>query len=345
MKLYRLSPRLLSLLVILLAAAPAQAQENVIISEFMPANTRTLADEDLDFPDWIELFNGGQTAVNLAGWRLTDDPAAPAKWSFPSVTVPPGGFLVVFASGKNRTNNPARLHTNFQLDFGGGYLALFQPDGITAASAYQYAKVKDDVSFGLAQQAQTTSLLAASKPVVLVPASAAQLPAAWNQRGFNPDGLWLAGVAPPSIGFDTNQLTGLPSNVAPTGAAAESTVNASFTADLAINNNLTDFTHTLGTDPAPFWQVTLPAQKAIYSVLLLNRVGCCGSRLRDITLEILATNSTGTVTNFSSVLLNPENAGYTYPNGPVGLTNDLVALTGGPADDDCDAAGQHGGVC
>src|SRR5207244_3260928 len=50
----------------------------------------------------------------------------------------------------------------------------------------------------------------------------------------------------------------------------------------------------------------------------------------DITIEILSTNASGLVTNFTSALLNPENAGYSYPNGPATLTSDLVALTGGP---------------
>ena len=62
------------------------------------------------------------------------------------------------------------------------------------------------------------------------------------------------------MGFDTNVAAGNPFNVAPGGTAAQSTINSSFTPNLAINNNFSDFTHTLGTDAAPFWHLTLTNQ-------------------------------------------------------------------------------------
>ena len=48
-----------------------------------------------------------------------------------------GQYLLVFASGKNRTNPSAPLHTNFKLSADDGYLALLAPDG-SVASAVQY---------------------------------------------------------------------------------------------------------------------------------------------------------------------------------------------------------------
>src|SRR5687768_3536299 len=131
----------------LLALTQLHAAEPVI-SEIMPANDRTLADEDGQFPDWIEINNPGTSPLNLAGYFLTDNSLEPTKWAFPSVTIPPGGFLVVFASGKNRTNNPARLHTSFGLNAGGGYVALVNPDATTVASAITYPSIKEDVAFG-----------------------------------------------------------------------------------------------------------------------------------------------------------------------------------------------------
>ena len=195
-----------------LLAFPLVAQSQIIITEFMPANTRTLAAEDGSFPDWVELFNPSAGAVNLLGWHLTDNPAALAKWTFPSVTLAPGGFLVVFASGRTLTSDPAHLHTSFQLSAGGGYLALIKPDGVTVASAFTYPNVKNDVAFGIAQRETTTSLLANSPARILVPGTSAELPAAWNQPAFAGDSGWTTGAPPPSIGFDTNQAVGLPSN-------------------------------------------------------------------------------------------------------------------------------------
>src|SRR5207247_263424 len=83
----------------------AQADGQVLITEFMAANTRTLPDVDGQFSDWIELYNTSAQPVDLEGWFLTDSPANLAQWRFPSTLLAPNGYLVVFASGKNR-NEP-----------------------------------------------------------------------------------------------------------------------------------------------------------------------------------------------------------------------------------------------
>ena len=200
------------------AMAPARLDAALpFITEIVPDNARTLADEDGDFPDWLEIYNPGPGAVNLQGWFLTDNPALLTNWAFPSVNLPAGGFLVVFASGKNRTNDPAHLHTSFQLEASGEYLALVQPDGVSIASAFspKFPSVKEDVAFGIAQSLLVTSLLNASMPRVLVPTSSNDLPPDWNLPSYVPDGRWTNGPTPPAVGFDTNQSSGLPSNVAP----------------------------------------------------------------------------------------------------------------------------------
>jgi hypothetical protein len=104
----------------------------------MAANDRVLADEDGDYPDWLELRNLSAAEVDLAGWSLTDDPNNLSKWQFPSTRLPSGGYLVVFASGKNRrSGGTAPLHTSFKLEASGEYLALLEPDG-TVATAYAH---------------------------------------------------------------------------------------------------------------------------------------------------------------------------------------------------------------
>src|SRR5512147_2570407 len=115
----------------LAAAVESATAESVVISEFLASNSGGLRDEDGDYPDWIEIFNGGTNTVNLDGWFLTDAPDNLGKWRFPSTNLPPNGFLLVFASGKSRAVPGAPLHANFQLGAGGEYLALVRPDGVT----------------------------------------------------------------------------------------------------------------------------------------------------------------------------------------------------------------------
>src|SRR5437763_8327243 len=86
------------------AAHLTQARSAILINEFMAANARTLLDEDGASSDWIELYNSGSDSVNLDGWFLTDATNSLTKWRMPAVTMLPDSYLVIFASGKNRTN-------------------------------------------------------------------------------------------------------------------------------------------------------------------------------------------------------------------------------------------------
>jgi hypothetical protein len=84
-----------------------------------------------DFSDWIELYNNGAAGVDLSGWSLTDDAAAPDKWKFPDgTTIAAGGYLVVLADNLPRAVPTADyLHANFSLSAGGEFVGLFNSAG------------------------------------------------------------------------------------------------------------------------------------------------------------------------------------------------------------------------
>lgn len=67
-------------------------------------------------PDWIELYNEGTDAVQLLGYQLSDDLDVPAKWTFPSVSLEAGDYLVVLADGTDTQDD--YVHTNFKLSSG-----------------------------------------------------------------------------------------------------------------------------------------------------------------------------------------------------------------------------------
>ena len=133
----------------------------VTITEFLANNSHGITDSDGDHSDWIELHNSGPLAVNLAGWQLTDDAAQLGKWRLPSTNLPPGGFLIIFASGKDRAVPGAPLHASFTLNEQGEYLGLVKPDGQTIATEFApaFPKQRADVSFGLGQSFATTSFV------------------------------------------------------------------------------------------------------------------------------------------------------------------------------------------
>ena len=196
--------RVLSVLAFALPAftAPALASDMVIISEFAASNTTGLRDENGDYSDWIEIFNSGTNTVNMDGWFLTDSPGNLTRWRFPVTNVPPNGFLIVFASGKNRAVPGAPLHANFSLSAGGEYLALVEPDGFSIASEFapEFPTQFSNISYGIGQELMVTRLVSNATPArVLVPTNGF-LGTAWTATNFN-DATWRAGQN--GVGYET----------------------------------------------------------------------------------------------------------------------------------------------
>ncbi|HEX5221315.1 MAG TPA: lamin tail domain-containing protein [Verrucomicrobiae bacterium] len=197
------------------------ANAAVTINEFLTSNGGGLRDEDLETPDWIEIYNSGPGAVNLGGWHLTDDPGDLARWTFPATNLPAGGYLVVFASGKNRANAGSPLHANFQLNNDAEYLALVQPGG-TVAHEYSpgYPNQRANVSYGLEVSTITTALISPGATArVLVPTDG-DLGTSWTATAFN-DAAWTVGNTPVSyeVGVTATPVLSIDVNERVTNAA------------------------------------------------------------------------------------------------------------------------------
>jgi len=82
----------------------------IVINEICSRNFQTLEDVDGDSPDWIELYNDGNSTVDLAGYGLTDDASLANIWTFPHLMLAPGKHLVVCASDKNRKTSIREFH-------------------------------------------------------------------------------------------------------------------------------------------------------------------------------------------------------------------------------------------
>jgi hypothetical protein len=123
-----------------------QAQQ-IVINELMSSNGITIADEDGDYSDWIELFNPNQDSVNLAGYGLSDDTLNPFKWVIPNVNLSAQDHLVIFASAKNRIEYSKYLHTNFKLSSDGEVVVITNPQG-KKDDQVSYGKLGPDVSYG-----------------------------------------------------------------------------------------------------------------------------------------------------------------------------------------------------
>ena len=78
--------------------------QSICINELMSSNETFLADEDGDFPDWIELYNNSDSAINLEGYWISDDSLNFKKWIIPEINLLSNSHLLLFASGKNRSD-------------------------------------------------------------------------------------------------------------------------------------------------------------------------------------------------------------------------------------------------
>jgi hypothetical protein len=178
------------------------------ITEFMADNGGSRLDSDGDASDWIEIFNSGPDSADLNGHFLTDEEGTMTKWQFPAVQIPAGGFLLVFASGKNRSAAGSELHTNFNLAKAGEYLALVAPDGSTIIAEFGSATSPlptqfEGVSYGLMQtgNTKTTVLIPSGTPAkALVPADGS-LGKTWTRIGFGDAG-WNKVAT--GVGYDEN---------------------------------------------------------------------------------------------------------------------------------------------
>jgi len=133
------------LLLTMLALASGQSNGGLVINEFMADNDGAVPGPYLTFPDWIELYNGGNTPIDLSGMCLTED-GGNAPWRFPNGTIlAPGGFLLVWG---NRGSGPDMLHTNFSPNANGGTLTLLAVDGTTIIDQVTFKKQIRDVSYG-----------------------------------------------------------------------------------------------------------------------------------------------------------------------------------------------------
>ena len=136
------------------AAVQADTDSSVIISEFMEKNRAVLRDEDGDFSDWIELHNISGKAVSLDGWRISDE-SGDLGWAFPDVTIEPDGYLLVFASGKDKSGG--ELHTDFSLSEDETVYLLSPSGSVTAQAAC--GGTDADVSMALSNDGEWTQSL------------------------------------------------------------------------------------------------------------------------------------------------------------------------------------------
>ena len=124
----------------------------VVINEVIASNDKSLATANGGKGlDWIEIYNCTDADIDLTGWKLTDNPAKPAKAvaiEHP-VTIPASGYQVVFVD-KDYDNFAAdEPFARLGLSSSGETLALYDADGNLVGGEIAFPALMKDVSWGL----------------------------------------------------------------------------------------------------------------------------------------------------------------------------------------------------
>lgn len=114
--------------------SPAQ----ILINEVSGAGYSAFADEDGDAKDWVEFYNAGSAAVNMAGYTITCNEGTDSRtWTFPTIFLQPGDHLTVFFSGKNRRDYFDHWEVPLYWEMNWRYIpGLFQPPANWASPTF-----------------------------------------------------------------------------------------------------------------------------------------------------------------------------------------------------------------
>ncbi len=119
----------------------------LVINEFLASNDSTNADGAGEYDDWVELYNAGDTIVQLDGFYVSDDSDEPTKYALPEGQgIEAGGYLLVWCDGQAEQQTATEIHTSFKLDRSGDFIYLNYYDGIGVGQA-------DAVKWEAAQEA------------------------------------------------------------------------------------------------------------------------------------------------------------------------------------------------
>ena len=136
----------LTIIVFVCCIVGINAQQDVVINEFMAVNdsTSNITDPAGETDDWIELYNTGASAANMINCHLTDNDSLLGKWTFPAgVTIAAGGYLIIWADNDVTQEG---LHANFKLSSSGEQLVLTDPN-FGVIDSFTYTAIENNHSW------------------------------------------------------------------------------------------------------------------------------------------------------------------------------------------------------
>jgi len=101
--------------------------DGLVISEVMSANSSAVPDENGEFYDWLEIFNGTGADLDMEGITLTDRTDR-LTFAFPEYTLKAGERVIIFASDSHQRDPSKPFHGKFKISSAGAHLYMYDPE-------------------------------------------------------------------------------------------------------------------------------------------------------------------------------------------------------------------------
>ena len=120
---------------------------HLYINELMAANRQTVADEYGEYDDWVEIYNGSDSAIRLDGMYLSDDMREPTKWQIRGIEISPKSYQLFWLDGDPEQGIG---HAGFNLSASGEGIGIFDSDenGNAIVDWIAFGIQAEDVSLG-----------------------------------------------------------------------------------------------------------------------------------------------------------------------------------------------------
>ncbi len=99
----------------------------LVFSEVMTSNKTAMPDENGNYPDWVEIWNSSDHAMNLKDVGLSDDETS-IRFLFPDMELAAGERVLVLCDKTNQAVPGKPLHAKFALSSNGETLYMYDPN-------------------------------------------------------------------------------------------------------------------------------------------------------------------------------------------------------------------------
>jgi spore coat protein H len=118
---------------------------DLVINEFMTSNNTSLQDNYFEYDDWVELYNYGNTTIQLGNKFLTDDINNRTQYQLPDIQLLPNKYILIWC---DKDGWQGENHAGFKLSSASGNISLIDgfDNSLAIIDSVNYNQQTSDIS-------------------------------------------------------------------------------------------------------------------------------------------------------------------------------------------------------